>query len=138
MSDDKNEAMVEEQEKRQSIVNMTCDLSSPVSEYGDWKIAKIYEARLNGEPDPYNADELITKRQEIRDSIAAAQKELGDEVEASTDAQNELDTGYMRNKETIIRQYVAALMSDDADLQASLKEELKELDAAYDEENKKE
>ena len=131
-----NEQM-EEQEKRQSIINMTCDLSSPASEYGDWKIAKIYEARLNGEPDPYNADELIAKRQEIRDSINATRKELGEDTTDNNDEQNELDTGYMRNKETILKQFVVALMSGDTDLQDALKEELNELDSAYDEQNKK-
>ena len=131
-----NEQM-EEQEKRQSIINMTCDLSSPASKYGDWKIAKIYEARLNGEPDPYNADELITKRKEIRDSINATRKELGEDTTDGTDEQNELDTGYMRSKETILKQFVAALMSGDTDLQDALKEELSELDSAYDEQNKK-
>lgn len=131
-----NEQM-EEQAKRQSIINMTCDLSSPASEYGDWKIAKIYEARLNGEPDPYNADELIAKRQEIRESINATRKELGEDTAGNTDEQNELDTGYMRSKETILKQFVAALMAGDTDLQDALKEELSELDSAYDEQNKK-
>lgn len=131
-----NEQM-QEQEKRQSIINMTCDLSSPASEYGDWKIAKIYEARLNGEPDPYNADKLIAKRQEIRDSINATRKELGEDTTGNTDEQNELDTGYMRSKETILKQFVAALMAGDTDLQDALKEELNELDSAYDEQNKK-
>ena len=133
--DNENEQM-EEQEKRQSIINMTCDLSSPASEYGDWKIAKIYEARLNGKPDPYNADELIAKRQEIRDSINATRKELGEDTTDNTDEQNELDTGYMRSKEIILKQFVAALMSGDTNLQDALKEELKELDSAYDKQNK--
>ena len=134
--DNENEQM-EEQRKRQSIINMTCDLSSPASKYGDWKIAKIYEARLNGEPDPYNADELIAKRREIRDSINATRKELGDDTTENPDGQNELDTGYMRSKETILKNFVAALMSGDTDLQDALKEELSELDSAYDEQNKK-
>lgn len=134
--DNENEQMAE-QRKRQSIINMTCDLSSPASKYGDWKIAKIYEARLNGEPDPYNADELIAKRKEIRDSINATRKELGDDITDNTDEQNELDTGYMRSKEVILKNFVAALMSGDTDLQDALKEELNELDSAYDEQNKK-
>ena len=134
---DNEKEQMEEQEKRQSIINMTCDLSSPASKYGDWKIAKIYEARLNGEPDPYNADELIAKRQEIRDSINATRKELGENTTGNTDEQNELDTGYMRSKETILKQFVAALMAGDTDLQDALKEELNELDSAYDEQNKK-
>ena len=133
--DNENEQMAE-QRKRQSIINMICDLSSPASKYGDWKIAKIYEARLNGEPDPYNADELITKRKEIRDSINATRKELGDDITDNTDKQNELDTGYMRSKEVILKNFVAALMSGDTDLQNALKEELKELDSAYDKQNK--
>ena len=128
---------IEEKEKRQSIINMTCDLSSHASEYGDWKIAKIYEARLNGEPDPYNADKLIAKRQEIRDSINATRKELGEDTTDNADEQNELDTGYMRSKEIILKQFVASLMSGDTDLQDSLKEELSELDSAYDKQNKK-
>ena len=131
-----NEQMMEEQAKRQSIINKTCDLSRPASEYGDWKIAKIYEARLNGEPDPYNADELIAKRREIRDSINATRKELGEETTDSPDEQNELDTAYMRSKETILRQFVAALMAEDTDLQSALKEEFKELDASYDAQKK--
>lgn len=134
---DNEKEQMEEQEKRQSIINMTCDLSSPASKYGDWKIAKIYEARLNGEPDPYNADELIAKRQEIRDSINATRKELGEDTTDNTDEQNELDTGYMRSKEIILKQFVAALMSGDTNLQDALKEELNELDSAYDEQNKK-
>ena len=134
--DNENEQM-EEQRKRQSIINMTCDLSSPASKYGDWKIAKVYEARLNGEPDPYNADELIAKRRGIRDSINATRKELGDDTTDNTDEQNELDTGYMGSKEVILKNFVAALMSDDTDLQNALKEELKELDSAYDKQNKK-
>ena len=134
---DNEKEQMEEQAKRQSIINMTCDLSSPASEYGDWKIAKIYEARLNGEPDPYNADELIAKRQEIRESINATRKELGEDTADNTDEQNELDTGYMRSKEIILKQFVAALMAGDTDLQNALKEELSELDSAYDEQNKK-
>ena len=43
----------------------------------------------------------------------------------------------MRSKETILKNFVAALMSGDTDLQDALKEELKELDSAYDEQNKK-
>lgn len=134
---DNEKEQMEEQAKRQLIINMTCDLSSPASKYGDWKIAKIYEARLNGEPDPYNADELIAKRQEIRNSINTTRKELGDDTTDNTDKQNELDTGYTRSKETILKQFVAALMAGDTDLQDALKEELSELDSAYDEQNKK-
>lgn len=73
----------------------------------------------------------------FRDVVYATRKELGDDTTDSPDEQNELNTGYMRSKETILRQFVAALMAEDTDLQSSLKEELKELDADYDEQNKK-
>ena len=61
---------------------------------------------------------------------------LGEETADSPDEQNELDTAYMRSKETILRQFVVALMAEDTDLQSALKDELKELDAAYDAQKK--
>ena len=38
-------------------------------EFGDWKIIKIYEYRLQNKPDPYDLETLETKRQEARDRI---------------------------------------------------------------------
>lgn len=126
----------EEQVKlRQELINIRCDLTSGASDIGDWKINKIYEARLQGNPDPYNADELIEAREAKRTRANEIRKQLGETVE-SVDSSVELDTGYQRTKEMIIRQFVAALMSEDADLQTELKAELKELDASYDEQKK--
>lgn len=38
-------------------------------EFGDWKIIKIYEYRLQNKPDPYDLETLEMKRQEARDRI---------------------------------------------------------------------
>lgn len=73
----------------------------------------------------------------MRDRITTLEKELGEES-ALTDEEkkaqtiNELDTGYARDKETIMRTYTGALIAGDTTLQASLKEELTALDAQYD------
>ena len=127
----------ERMQKRQEICLLRSKLSSPVSDIGDWKVAKIYEARLEGEPDPYDAADIIKKRRTVRDRITTLEKELGEES-ALTDEEkkaqtiNELDTGYARDKETILRTYTGALIAGDTTLQASLKEELSALDAQYD------
>lgn len=124
-------------QKRQEICLLRSELSSPASDIGDWKVAKIYEARIKGESDPYDAADLIEKRQAVRDRIAALEKELGEEStptdeEKKAQAINQLDTGYARDKETILRTYTGALIAGDTTLQASLKEELTALDAQYD------
>jgi len=51
-------------------------LDAPTSEIGDWKIIKIYEARLQGEPDPYDYEELAAARQAVRDEINELQAQL--------------------------------------------------------------
>lgn len=45
------------------------DLSANTSPIGDWKIVKIYEARMAGLEDPYNADELMAQRAAVREHI---------------------------------------------------------------------
>lgn len=125
---------------------MRCAFAHPASDIADYKVARIYEARINAESDPYSADDLITKRQAARDRIDTLKKEIRElrgEAEAtlSDEAQkaqelNELDTGYERAKNQILMAYVAAVMADDADTQASLKAQLKELDADYDAQRK--
>lgn len=140
-----DEKLLEEQEalrrKQQKIIDLRSELSSPVSDIGDWKMAKIYEARLKGEPDPYNAEELSEAREKVRAEITALEKELG-QTAALTDAEqkaqnlNELDTGYARAKESTLLAYVAADMSGNTDLQTSLKEQLTSLDTTYDAQRK--
>ena len=51
-------------------------LDAPTSDIGDWKIIKIYEARLSGESDPYNFKELKASRQAVRDKINELQAQL--------------------------------------------------------------
>ena len=67
------------QQKQQEIINLKADLSSAYSEIGDWKVTKTYEARMNGQADPYDFAALTKARQEVRDHINALEKELADE-----------------------------------------------------------
>ena len=58
------------------LAQLTSDLNANTSSIGDWKVIKIYEARLLGKDDPYNFDELAAKRQAARDRINEIQEEL--------------------------------------------------------------
>lgn len=58
------------------IRTLQSKLDAPTSDIGDWKIIKIYEARLSGESDPYNFGELKAARQAVRDKINELQTEL--------------------------------------------------------------
>jgi len=51
-------------------------LDAPTSPIGDWKIIKIYEARLNNLVDPYDYEELKTERQKVREEINFLQEKL--------------------------------------------------------------
>lgn len=70
---------MDEQEREtieSSIRALVSKLDAPTSDIGDWKIIKIYEARLQGEPDPYDYDELAAARQAVRDEINELQAQL--------------------------------------------------------------
>lgn len=133
-------------QKEQEIADLRCAFAHPASAIADYKVARIYEARINAEPDPYSADDLITKRQAARDRIDTLKSEIrklrGEaeaalpEEEQKARALNELDTGYERAKNQILMAYVAAVMAEDTDTQTSLKTQLKSLDADYDEKRK--
>ena len=58
------------------IRTLQSKLDAPTSDIGDWKIIKFYEARLSGESDPYNYEELKAARQAVRDKINELQTEL--------------------------------------------------------------
>lgn len=58
------------------IRTLQSKLDAPTSDIGDWKIIKIYEARLSGESDPYNYAELKAARQAVRDKINELQAQL--------------------------------------------------------------
>ena len=69
---------LERQSKESRIRELVSLLDAPTSDIGDWKIIKIYEARLKGENDPYNYDELASARQAVRDEINELQAQLAD------------------------------------------------------------
>jgi len=52
---------------------LTTDLAWS-GEFGDYKIMKTYEARLQGKDDPYDTDALIAKRDEARARINELQE----------------------------------------------------------------
>lgn len=52
------------------------NLAANTSNIGDWKVIKIYEARMKGETDPYDFGELMEKRQATRDRINEIREEL--------------------------------------------------------------
>ena len=58
------------------IRTLQSKLDAPTSDIGDWKIIKIYEARLSGESEPYNYEELKAARQAVRDKINELQAQL--------------------------------------------------------------
>lgn len=66
----------ETQEKQQEIINLRLKLSSDLSDIGDYKVIKTYEARLKGEADPYDTDKLFSERQAVRDEINKLRQEL--------------------------------------------------------------
>ena len=63
-------------DKEQEIAILRSQLSSDVSDIGDWKITKIYEARMSNEADPYDFAALTKERQAVRDKINALQAEV--------------------------------------------------------------
>ena len=71
-----NEKQIIINSKEQEIINLTNDLTSPVSAIGDYKIIKCYEASLIGKEAPYDAKTLIADRQKVRDQINALQDEI--------------------------------------------------------------
>ena len=52
------------------------NLSANTSPIGDWKIARIQEARMMGEPDPYDAVELANQRRAAHNRINEIEIEL--------------------------------------------------------------
>lgn len=58
------------------MAQLMSNLAANTSSIGDWKIMKIYEARMKGAEDPYNFDELTLQRQAARDRIQDIKIEL--------------------------------------------------------------
>ena len=74
MNEDKNF------EKRNALnaerAQLTSNLAANTSQIGDWKIAKIQEARMMGEADPYDVVELANQRRAARNRINEIDIEL--------------------------------------------------------------
>lgn len=58
------------------LASLMSGLSANTSPIGDWKVIKVYEARMLGKEDPYDIEELAAKRQTVRDRINEIQNEL--------------------------------------------------------------
>lgn len=58
------------------LAQLMGNLSANTSPIGDWKVIKIYEARMHGKEDPYDFDELSAQRQAARVRINEIQEEL--------------------------------------------------------------
>lgn len=58
------------------LAQLMGNLAANTSSIGDWKIIKIYEARMKGEEDPYDFNELAEQRQATRVRINEIQEEL--------------------------------------------------------------
>lgn len=58
------------------LASLMSGLSANTSPIGDWKVIKVYEARMLGKEDPYDMEELSSQRQAARDRINEIQNEL--------------------------------------------------------------
>lgn len=62
--------------KEAEIRVLRSELAENTSEIGDWKIIKIYEARLQSKTDPYNLEELLAGRETTRERINQLREEI--------------------------------------------------------------
>lgn len=61
---------------RAELAELMSGLSANTSSIGDWKVIKVYEARMLGKEDPYDMEKLAAERQAARDRINEIQNEL--------------------------------------------------------------
>lgn len=61
---------------RAELAELMSGLSANTSPIGDWKVIKVYEARMLGQEDPYDMEQLAAERQAARDRINEIQNEL--------------------------------------------------------------
>ena len=71
----------ERQDLEAELRRLHSSLDASSSEIGDWKIIKIYEARLQGLPDPYDYAELAAQRENVRVRIREINELLGNPIE---------------------------------------------------------
>lgn len=60
------------------IRELIAELGAPNSAIGDWKVIKCYEAKLQDQPLPYNLNELMAARQQVRNQINELQNQLAE------------------------------------------------------------
>lgn len=61
---------------RAELAELMSGLSANTSPIGDWKVIKVYEARMLDKEDPYDMEQLAAERQAVRDRINEIQNEL--------------------------------------------------------------
>lgn len=61
---------------RAELAELMSGLSANTSPIGDWKVIKVYEARMLGKEDPYDMEQLTAERQAARERINEIQNEL--------------------------------------------------------------
>jgi len=61
---------------RAERAQLMSSLSADTSPIGGWKVTEIYEARMRGEADPYDFEQLATQRQAARNRINVIDIEL--------------------------------------------------------------
>lgn len=73
-----NETNINEEiaKKEQEIRNLQSELTSVVSDIGDWKIAKCMEYQAMGMGAPYDIGKLHEQRQAVRDKIGEIEQEI--------------------------------------------------------------
>ena len=102
MEEDKyfNERNALNAEKAQLMSNLAAN-TSPI---GDWKIMKIYEARMRGAEDPYDFDALVLQRQAARDRIQEINVEL-DKLDGIEPTEEEILAMAKNRKQNDITEY---------------------------------
>lgn len=60
------------------IRELVAELGAPNSAIGDWKVIKCYEAKLQNQPLPYDLNELMAARQQVRNQINELQNQLAE------------------------------------------------------------
>ena len=60
------------------IRELVAELDAPNSAIGDWKVIKCYEAKLQDQPLPYDLNELMAARQQVRNQINELQNQLAE------------------------------------------------------------
>lgn len=74
---------------RAERAQLMSSLSADTSPIGGWKVTEIYEARMRGEADPYDFEQLATQRQAARNRINVIGIELA-KLDGSTPTPEQL------------------------------------------------